>query len=247
MSNTHQEIPPNLPTTKSPAQVNVTFGADAVIMIGVLLWALWDRFARPTITKKLDGVFAPIEEERRLSNILAQIGVISGASRVILAAFHNGSLDNLGYHLQKMSVVNTYVSDNATPMKSVMKDIPIGKVMNELEQLIANEGKWVCTKNDASLPETCREHLQINNIDMMYNRLVSVGNLPIGILSIQYMDTHNYGRRKEDMMPLCEGSFCDDMYDRLIEDLYNDICNIMRRRVVHPGWIKKLFMKISFK
>jgi hypothetical protein len=229
-----------------PATINLTFGADSVIMFGILAWALWDKFARPTVAKKLEGVFQPIEEERKLNTILSQIGVISGASKVLLAAFHNGALDNTGYHLQKMSVVNKYIADNELPMSTPMRDIPIGKVMYEIEMLLQNDKTWVCTQDGPELLQSCRDHLQNNHIDTMYNRLVKVGNLPIGIISIQYTrPTHTYHRRKSDSPEElfgCNISPVDSVHVELLEDLYNEICQIMRRRVVHPGPVKKFFM-----
>ena len=95
------------PVTPNVApKVEIVFTGDALLAILFGIWIIWDRLIRSRVVTKLDGVFAPVEEERKLNNLLAQIGVITNASRVILCAFHNGAIDNEGYHLTKISTVN---------------------------------------------------------------------------------------------------------------------------------------------
>jgi hypothetical protein len=68
----------------------------------------------------------------------------------------------------------------------------------------------------------------------MYNRLVKVGNLPIGILSLQY----DQGERR---LPPVNN----EPHVKLLEDLYNQISVIMRRRIIHPGPLRKLLMRLK--
>jgi hypothetical protein len=190
---------------------------------------------KPKVTEKLDGVFAPVEEERRLTNILAQIGIVTEASRVVLAAFHNGALDNAGYHLQKLSTVNCYTAPGHIPMNYPIRDLPIGRIMFEIESMLkAND--WVCVQYDESMPQPCKDHLIKNDIQRMCNRLVKVGNLPIGILSLQYSKTHKF----EDEI-CCNSRVIRPEYETLMDDLYLEISTIMRRRVIHPSPIHRVF------
>jgi hypothetical protein len=217
--------------SKPPEQypVNLTLSTDTVLMIGIVLWMIWDRLMKPTVVQKLDGVFAPIEEERKLNNILAQIGIITGSSRVVLAAFHNGALDSEGYHLQKLSTVNTYTSPNHMPMAYPIRDLPIGRIMFEIEEMLKTPD-WVVTRYSDELPQPCKDHLLKNSIYKMANRLIRVGNLPIGILSLQY----------EDEKHLYETIVIEQHKD-LMDELYNQIAAIMRRRIVHPSPIHRIF------
>lgn len=208
--------------------MNITFSADALLLLGAVVWLLWDRLMKPTVAKRLDGVFAPIEEERRLTAILAQIGVITGASRVVLAAFHNGQLSRYGFHLQKLSTINQYTAPGFSPMQHPIRDVPIGRVMTEVEMLLA-DGGWLETRQDPGLPEACIDHLRRNNISRMLCRLVMVGNLPIGIISIQY---GQHERRSP--------SITEPPHDQLLESLFDEIGQIMRRRVIHPSRLKRL-------
>jgi hypothetical protein len=223
-------IPANNPSGNTP--INLTVTPDTVIISGVLLWALWDKIMKPRVTEKLDGVFAPVQEERRLTNILAQIGIITKASRIVLAAFHNGSLDNAGYHLQKLSTVNCYTAPGNNPMNYPIRDLPIGRIMFEIEEMLKNDGDWVCVAYSDSLPQPCKDHLLKNDIKKMCNRLVKVGNLPIGILSIQYSKINSNS---------CSSTIIENEHKALMDDLYMEISTIMRRRVIHPSPIHRVF------
>lgn len=222
--------------TEAKPQVVLNISSDALLLLAIITWALWDKVMKPSVVDKLDGVFAPVEEERKLNNILAQIGIITGASRVVLAAFHNGALDSEGYHLQKLSTVNTYVSPGHIPMAYPIKDLPIGRIMFEIETMLnaADPDGWVVTRYSDDLPQPCKDHLLKNSIYKMANRLVRVGNLPIGILSLQYEDEkHAFERLVE------------DAHHILMEDLYQQISAIMRRRIIHPSPIHKFFMGLA--
>jgi hypothetical protein len=222
--------------TNAP-QVHIGIGADFLLMAAILMWALWDKVMKPTVTEKLDGVFAPVQEERKLNNILAQIGIITGASRVVLAAFHNGALDNAGYHLQKLSTVNSYTAPGQLPMAYPIRDLPIGRIMFELENLMKNPG-WDCVIYAENLPQPCKDHLNKNDIQKMCNRLVRIGNLPIGIVSLQY------SKSTMDKDTNCALNLVDKNYEPLLEDLYAQISVIMRRRIVHPSPIHKVFGRL---
>lgn len=213
----------------------MTLGADGLLILGGLVWVVWDRFIKAKVVTRLDGVFAPIEEERRLNNLLAQVGVITHASRVVLAAFHNGAIDNFGYHLIKLSTINSYISPGSLPMAAPIRDLPVGRIMFELEELLNTEGDcWCHVQYSDDLPTPCRDHLRKNNIEMMSNRLVRVGNLPIGILSLQYDSAE---RRRP---PIYE-----EPHVHLLEQLYDEISGIMRRRIVHPGPLRRLLMRFK--
>lgn len=221
---------PPPPAARTP--VHVTMSADALLLVGALAWLIWSRLLRTTVAQKLDGVFAPIEEERQLSALLAQIGVITDASRVVLAAFHNGEIDNYGFHLQKLTTVNEYIAPGGEAMPHPIRDLPIGRVMVELEMLMEAPG-WVTAELHDGLPQACQDHLRRNEIRRMTNRLIRVGSLPIGILSLQYVSSE---RRSPDLERT--------PYDEILERLVEEIGAIMRRRVVHPGRLRVFLGRI---
>lgn len=226
---------PVQPPNGSKPQINLNVSTDTLLIIGFFIYALWDKIMKPRVVEKLDGVFAPIQEERRLTNILAQIGIVTKSSRVVLAAFHNGALDNAGYHLQKLSTVNAYTAPGNVPMSFPIRDLPIGRIMFEIEEMLKTDD-WVCVRYSEDLPQPCKDHLIKNDIQRMCNRLVKVGNLPIGILSLQYSKSYNFGDEN-----CCETKVIRQEYETLMDDLYLEISTIMRRRVIHPSPIHRVF------
>jgi len=221
-----EAIPPNnLPT------VNLTLASDSILLGILLLWSIWDKIIKPKMTDRIDKIFSPIQEEKRITTILAQIGIITKSSRVILAAFHNGALDSAGYHLQKLSTVNTYTAPGSVPMAYPIKDLPIGRIMYEIEEMLKNDD-WVCVVYDEKLPQPCKDHLLRNDINKMCNKLVKVGNLPIGILSLQYSRNNNL---------VCSSEIIENEHRELMDELYSEISTIMRRRLIHPSPIRKIF------
>lgn len=222
----------------SPSREAIYFQVtgDALLFTGLVGWLIWDKLLRPAIIRRLDRAMVPMEEERRLTNILAQIGIITRANRVVLAAFHNGSLDAAGYHLQKLSTVNTYTAPASLPMPNAIRDLPIGRIMAEIEQMV-DAGSWVGVEYNDELPQPCRDHLLRNDIHRMYNRLIKVGDLPIGILSLQYSRSAAFSHpqhRRSDVGVIPEE------HERLMNDLYQEIALVMRRRIIHPSPVHRI-------
>lgn len=225
-----------VPTPPSESlYVRVT--GDALLFTGLAGWLFWEKVLRPALTRRLARAMAPIEEERRITNILAQIAIITRANRVILAAFHNGSLDAAGYHLQKLSTVNSYVEPGYLPMAKPIQDLPIGRIMVEIEDILRAQG-WATVEYSEDLPQGCRDHLLRNDIHRMYNRLVYVGDLPIGILSLQYSRSASLNhphRRRSDGNGSVPGE-----HEHLVEGLYEEIAAIMRRRIISPSPVHRV-------
>ena len=207
---TSASVAPPPAAATPPQRFQLTLTGDAVLVLAALSWVVWDRFVRSRVVSKLDGVFAPIEEERSLNNILAQIGVITNASRVVLGAFHNGAIDNAGYHLTKLSTINSYTAPGRLPMAVPIRDLPVGRIMLELEEMLREDGpEWYFVEYRDDLPAPCRDHLRRNNINRMYNKLIRVGRLPIGILSLQFDESE---RRKAPVHG--------EPHAKLLEELY---------------------------
>ena len=220
------------PQSPTHSGINLVLGADSLLVLVGLFWFTWEKFIKSKVVNKLDSAFTPVEEERKLGCILAQVGLITKASRVILTAFHNGQITNYGYHLTKVSTINNYVAPGASPMAKPIRDLPLGRIMYELEELMrAKDKEYTVTVFHDELPQPCKDHLTSNQIGRMYNRLVRIGNLPIGILSVQYHDT-------KDM----DEFIYNEPYHTLLNKLYEDIAAVMRRRVVHPNKLKQIIM-----
>jgi hypothetical protein len=227
LTNIRQGAPAPQPAPQAP--VNFTFTGDSVLVLGFALWALVTKVIAPRTINKLDVFLNHIEKEKEINTCLAQIGIITNASRVILCSFHNGQVDFTGYHLQKMSTTNTYTAKDSAAMASPVKDIQIGSFIREIEAMI-KENDWLTVKFSEELPQACKDYLSRNGIDCFYNRMVKVGNLPIGILSVQY------GTEERNKFDLTIKSNKDTL-----EGLYLEISEIMRTRFIQPSPLRKLF------
>jgi hypothetical protein len=226
--------PPPQPAPPPPPEISLTLGADGLVVLGGLAWLIWERMLKPVFVSRLDRAFAPVAEERRLNILLAQIGLLTGATRVILAAFHNGDIDSHGYHLTKISATNSYTAPGHLPMDNPVRDLPISRIQAELDGLLAiDAADWVVVEYSENLPAPCRDHLRRNNIDVMYNRLVRVGTLPIGLLSLQF----DPGDTRKPPLK-------DEPYIQVLETLFEDIASVMRGRVVHPGPLRRTLMRL---
>lgn len=226
------QIPANPPTPPSYARVNIVFDAESILLGLALGWFFWDKLLKNHFFKKLRTLLLPIEEEHRLNQLLAQIALITNADRVLLCAFHNGEIDANGFHLAKLSTINSYLAPNATPMRKPIQNLPVDKIVVEIEAMIKaekTEDPWVTIKIDPSFPQPCIDHLRNDKIATMINRLVRAGNLPIGILSIQY---HTNDR--------AISALDYESQRKLLEDCYREIGLVMRHRIVDPGLIQRL-------
>jgi hypothetical protein len=215
------------PLVVPPREIHLSLNADGILLLIALAWLAWDRLLKTRVTAKFDSLFESVQDERSLSNILAQV--------VVLGAFHNGAIDAAGYHLIKLSTINSFTAPGHLPMARPIRDLPVGRIMLEIEGMIAAEQQgdspWLVTDINEDLPAACRDHLTRNNIALMYCRLVRVGNLPIGILSLQY------DPGEERRPPLSQ-----EPQARILEDCFKQVSVIMRRRIVHPSLIKRFWM-----
>lgn len=230
-------------TTSSPGQatpphsvyppVNLTVTADGALLVLLALAIVWKNAIKPTISQRLNSFLIPPEEDRRISTILAQISVITNADRVVLAAFHNGSLDDQGYHLQKISTINTYVKPGQPPMAKRIQNLPIEKIGKELEMMTRYDS-WSSIIYSEDFPEACKAHMIDNSMKEMWNRPINIGYLPVGILSLQFVN-----KRPDDAPP-----FDKDYSERLLEDLFIQIASIMKKRIISPGPVRKIADKV---
>jgi hypothetical protein len=231
----------------APATINLAFSADSLLLLGGLaawgLRLLWVKVMQPQVKAKLDGAFAPVEEERLLNVLVTQIGGLTQASRVMLGAFHNGTIDHEGYHYTKISAVNTYVAQGVKPMRDPVRDLPLGRIMPELEALLLSHNQWIhYSSTNADTPPGCKAYLDRNDIQRISSHLIKVGNLPIGILSIQWDADASYDRRQLDNQWIELNS--DTQMTAALRHAVHQIGLIMRRRVIRPPAYQRLVAKI---
>lgn len=214
------------PAPTSP--INVTFTGDSIAIVGFAVWALFSKVLAPKTIMKLDTFMNHLQREKEINTCLAQIGILTNASRVVLCAFHNGQVDFTGYHLQKMSTINSYVARDCSAMAAPIKEVQISSFIQEIEVMLKKDD-WVTSRYQENLPQSCKDFFSRNGIQCLYNRLVKVGNLPIGIISVQY------GIEERDKFDITIQE-----NRETLNSLYNEVSEIMRQRFVKPSLFRKL-------
>lgn len=209
----------------------LSVSAEALILAAAGAAVTW-RVLRARQAQRqtpLGGPFGLIAGQRRLTHVLAQIAALTQADRTLLTAFHRPHGEPLGYEMKLMSTINQFVMPGAVPMRKEIANLPVGRIILELEEMMRNGG-WTPIVRDPEQPEPCRSHLERNEIYCMYNRLVMIEGLPYGILSIQYT------RERE--------SYFDVRYDEgqmaLLEALYEEVVAKMRSRLTRPPLLQRL-------
>lgn len=228
----HTTAPGSVPGVAPRVAVELSF--ETLLVLMAMGWMLWEKAIRPSLQERMASAWAPVEEERRLNTLLAQMAILSGADRAILTAFHNGSMDHDGYHLQRMTTINQFVGEGSQPMPKPIKDLPIGRVMVEVEAMLSS-GTWTPIRREKGQPPLCVKHLADSGIHYMANRLVKVGNLPIGIVSMQYTSKRrSYFDCQKNASKMI-----------MLNGLFDQVCITMRRRVIRPPIAARIRMAVQ--
>jgi hypothetical protein len=222
-------------SSSTPSETpHIVIGVDALLVTGVLTWLVYKRvFYNLIIKKVLDFFRSPVDDES-IDRLLAQIGILTGAHRVLLAKFHNGSLDEYGYHLQKVTTSHFYLAKGAQPMEKPIVNLPLTKIMCELATMVASPTTWAFAERKPGLPSACFDHLERNSILRMYNKLIVVGNLPVAILSLQYTDY----LKVDDVSQK-------DLISPLMDELTENLSRIVKQQVTDPAPLKRIFNEIK--
>ena len=131
-----------------------------------------------------EELLIPQEELERVKEILAQISILTEADRVTLGVFHNGVIGATGAHYDKLAVLAGYCQPGVLPLPELYKDIEANTLMNDLTPLFENSVDLEITRETA--PRSCGLYMSRRDIHKLHNRLLKVGNLEIGVLSIHW-------------------------------------------------------------
>lgn len=212
---------------------NITLSAEGGILVAGVLWIVGKQLISSFSVRRLRKMFTPVQEDKRLDQILAQIAGIVGANRVTLATFHNGDIDENGFHLQKISTSNSFTSPGYT-LPTPIYNVPIKKLLPTLQPMISADGWLRSDSSDDALPQACREYLLTKGISTLVDRMIFVGYLPVGIISIQFVSRDSAG----------DFTLAEDKSVEKVNALYEEIVSILKRRIVDPGPVQAIFGKV---
>jgi hypothetical protein len=219
----------NLTPRLSPIQLSLS--ADGLLLLGVASWLLWRRFLRQPLMRRLGAILGARQSERYVTELLAQIGILTGSSRVVIGTFHSGRVTATGYGFTRVSILSTYTAPGRLPLDLQTRDLPIEQIRADLDDLVAHGAdRWRHVRAGSHLPSRCLDYLQRNQIAQLYGRLVLLEGLPIGVLNLHF--DH------------CEATPSDPgelpHADRL-EVLFLELSRLLRERLLRPPLWRRLF------
>ena len=69
--------------------LDLSVSADALVLLGICGWLIWRRFLRQMVLSRFGFLLGSQQNARYLVELLAQVAVLTGASRVALGTFYN--------------------------------------------------------------------------------------------------------------------------------------------------------------
>ncbi|MGL6134626.1 MAG: hypothetical protein ACRC1L_10630 [Prochlorococcaceae cyanobacterium] len=221
---------PIVPRTPAPP-VNLTFSADGLVFLGVAGWLLWRKVLRGLVMQRVGALLGSAQDARYVVELLAQMAVMTGAQRVALGTFYNPQLASGGYGFTRATLVSCYVAPGRLPLDVEARDMPMERIRNDLDDLIANsQGHWRFVRAGVHLPTPCRDYLMRNRIAFLYGRLVMLEGLPIGVINVQFDDPASLPLHHHEMPHLEE-----------MEHLYQELSRVVRARMLRPPLWRRVF------
>lgn len=222
------EPPPELPAF---GPLHLSLSADGLLLLGMAAWLLWRAFLRDTVMARIGTLLGSQQDSRYMADLLAQAAVLTGASRVALGSFYSPGLTSYGYAFSRVTIVSSYVSLGRQPLDLESKDLPIERIRQDLEILMAHGAKsWHLVRLSNQLPVPCQDYLQRNGITFLYGRLILLEGTPIGILNIHF-DTPLAALDEPEELP----------HGELLEAIYRELSRLVRGRMLRPSIGRRLF------
>lgn len=126
----------------------------------------------------------PEEEMERVNQILAQLAIIYEADRVTLGVFHNGVIGAQGAHYDKVEITAGYSAPGVIKLPELGKDVEASTIMDDFGTMW-KEGKELFL-DKASAHHSCALYMTRRDIFHLWNKVLFVGNLDVGILSMHW-------------------------------------------------------------
>ena len=136
--------------------------------------------------------------EKEINDIINQILLETGASRVCIVKYHNGNKDMTGKSFLKMSMTNEVVNLGVAPMMSDFRDLFRSLLAYWCHEI---ETKECCIISDAEdlkdIDITMYQYLTVRNIEAKYGIGLkdNDGNI-IGFICIEYLNKSDFDLKK---------------------------------------------------
>lgn len=161
-------------------------------MIQDIIKGVSKKHLTPVESKNLSKI------EKEINDIINQILLETGASRVCIVKYHNGNKDMTGKSFLKMSMTNEVVNLGVAPMMSDFRDLFRSLLAYWCHEI---ETKECCIISDTEdlkdIDITMYQYLTVRNIEAKYGIGLkdNDGNI-IGFICIEYLNKSDFDLKK---------------------------------------------------
>jgi len=138
------QTPPQVPAGRWPLPtLDLSVSADALVLLGTCGWLIWRRFLRQVVLSRFGFLLGSQQNARYLVELLAQVAVLTGASRVALGTFYNPELLTTGYGYTRVAILSCYVAPGRLPLDVESRSMPMERIRADMQDLLDHAaGGW---------------------------------------------------------------------------------------------------------
>jgi len=226
-------VPPQVGPKAEP-QIVIDLGLETTAIMVAAGFVIYDRLVRPIVLKRLLSSSHPLDEQKKLNELVAQLGGITQSDRILLWTFHNGELDSaLGYHYAKATVTNSWLKDPSDANIAHRTNVPFGLIRDEIETLLDDPLSTQMMVREADC--NCESDLAPDQATLVFNRLIKIVNVPLGLVSVQY-DMPSEDRKRVAVQAVLGQGETSILFNKVIAQ----IDKVMKGRAVRPSLMEQL-------
>ncbi|WP_338442371.1 hypothetical protein VZG28_05200 [Synechococcus elongatus IITB4] len=167
------------------------YSSALVISGAIAIAAAAQQFKEKREKQRISLEILPPRERRRVQDLLAQMAVLIGADRVVLGIFHNGSISFDGLHFSHLAIPFCYEHPSMPLLPELMRDIPVGSVMRELEAIWKTpDNEFVARADEVESP--CRYYLETRGIKQLVFRSRGLKGVDVLIFGYHWAEDHDW-------------------------------------------------------
>jgi len=214
-------------------EVNVILYLLILYLVSSKVVELWSALVSLfVIPKKLMGAYSYFTKEDllilvKVDNLMHELMGASGADRVTIAKFHNGTTDKTGMHQTKLSIMYE-TNKNLIPIKSIVQDVLIENIKEELTYgSTYNYTRIIRGPNDAPIDR----YFDRYSIEAKDYKLLEISNYVYGILELHYTDipTYHWDEHKD--------------LNRRIKSITTELEIELESLMINTSWLQRLYSR----
>ncbi|WP_152034126.1 hypothetical protein [Synechococcus elongatus] len=129
--------------------------------------------------------------------MLAQAAILTGADRVVLGVFHNGSISFDGLHFSHLAIPFCYEHPSMPLLPEFLRDIPVSSIMRELEAIWKTpNNEFLARVDDCDSP--CRYYLETRGVKQIVFRSKGLKSVDVLILGYHWTETHHWREQERE-------------------------------------------------